>query len=59
MVAGVGVFLGTVGLDNMTGIARFSFDIPELLDGLGIVPTLKLNTFPMRRVKNGRNIYFS
>jgi len=38
MVAGVGVFLGTVGLDNMTGIARFSFDIPELLDGLGIVP---------------------
>jgi TctA family transporter len=33
MVAGVGVFLGTVGLDNMTGIARFSFDIPELLEG--------------------------
>ena len=38
MVAGVGVIMGTVGLDNMTGTARFSFDIPELLDGLGIVP---------------------
>jgi TctA family transporter len=37
-VAGVGVFWGAVGLDNMTGIARLSFDIPELLDRLGIVP---------------------
>ncbi len=38
MMAGVGSFLGTVGLDTITGVARFSFDIPEFLDGLGIVP---------------------
>ncbi len=38
MVAAVGVIMGTVGMDNMTGTARFTFDIPELLDGLGIVP---------------------
>ncbi len=38
MMAGVGTFLGTVGLDTMTGVARFSFDVPEFLDGLGIVP---------------------
>jgi putative tricarboxylic transport membrane protein len=38
MMAGVGTFLGTVGLDTITGVARFSFDIPEFLDGLGIVP---------------------
>ena len=38
MVAAVGVIMGTVGMDNMTGTARFSFGVPELLDGLGIVP---------------------
>ncbi len=38
MMAGVGTFLGTVGLDTMAGVARFSFDVPEFLDGLGIVP---------------------
>lgn len=38
MLAGVGVILGTVGLDSITGTARFNFDIPELLDGVGIVP---------------------
>jgi putative tricarboxylic transport membrane protein len=38
MTAGVGTFLGTVGLDTISGVARFSFGIPEFLDGLGIVP---------------------
>ena len=38
MMAGVGVLLGTVGLDLMTGMPRFTFDIPELLDGIGLVP---------------------
>ncbi|HSR11842.1 MAG TPA: tripartite tricarboxylate transporter permease, partial [Thermodesulfobacteriota bacterium] len=38
LMAGVGTFLGTVGLDTITGVARFSFDVPEFLDGLGIVP---------------------
>jgi putative tricarboxylic transport membrane protein len=30
--------LGTIGTDNMTGHFRYSFDIPELGDGIGIVP---------------------
>lgn len=38
MMAGVGVLLGTIGQDPMTGGARFTFGIPELLDGIGIVP---------------------
>lgn len=38
MMAGVGLLLGTVGLDTMTGQPRFAFDIPELLDGIGLVP---------------------
>jgi putative tricarboxylic transport membrane protein len=38
MVAAVGIIMGTIGLDSMTGTDRFSFGIPELLDGIGIVP---------------------
>ena len=38
MMAGVGTFLGTIGLDTIAGVARFSFGIPEFLDGLGIAP---------------------
>jgi TctA family transporter len=36
MVAGVG--LGLVGTDVQTGQQRFTFDIPELSDGIGFVP---------------------
>ncbi len=38
MMAGVGILLGTVGLDTMTGMPRFTFDLPELLDGVGLAP---------------------
>jgi putative tricarboxylic transport membrane protein len=38
LMACVGLLLGTVGIDNMTGHFRYSFDIAELGDGLGIVP---------------------
>jgi putative tricarboxylic transport membrane protein len=38
LMASFGVLLGTVGIDVMTGHFRYSFDIPELGDGLGIVP---------------------
>lgn len=38
MMAAVGVVVGTVGLDNMTGMPRFTFDRPDLLDGIGIAP---------------------
>jgi putative tricarboxylic transport membrane protein len=38
MMAGVGIVLGTIGLDTMTGMPRFTFSIPELLDGVGLAP---------------------
>lgn len=38
LMATFGLLLGTVGIDVMTGHFRYSFDIPELGDGLGIVP---------------------
>src|SRR5215203_5700522 len=38
LMASLGVLLGTVGIDTMTGHFRYSFDIPELGDGIGIVP---------------------
>jgi putative tricarboxylic transport membrane protein len=38
MMAGVGILLGIVGLDTMTGMPRFTFDMPELLDGVGLAP---------------------
>jgi putative tricarboxylic transport membrane protein len=38
MMAVFGVILGTVGVDNISGIARFTFGVPEWLDGVGLVP---------------------
>jgi putative tricarboxylic transport membrane protein len=38
LMASFGLFLGTIGIDVMTGHFRYSFDIPELGDGIGIVP---------------------
>jgi len=38
LMAGVGVLLGTIGQDPITGEARFTFGMIELLDGVGIVP---------------------
>jgi putative tricarboxylic transport membrane protein len=38
LTAGVGIILGTIGLDTMTGMPRFTFNIPELLDGVGLAP---------------------
>jgi putative tricarboxylic transport membrane protein len=38
MMALVGVLLGGVGLDLITGGARFTFGINELTDGVGVVP---------------------
>jgi putative tricarboxylic transport membrane protein len=38
MMATFGLILGTVGLDTISGLTRFSFNIPELLDGVGLVP---------------------
>jgi putative tricarboxylic transport membrane protein len=38
LMAGVGIMLGCIGIDVMTGHFRYAFDIPELGDGIGIVP---------------------
>ena len=38
LMAAIGLMLGTIGIDNMTGHFRYSFDIPALGDGIGIVP---------------------
>ncbi|HEY4141416.1 MAG TPA: tripartite tricarboxylate transporter permease [Pseudolabrys sp.] len=38
LMACIGLLLGMVGIDNMTGHFRYSFDLPELGDGVGIVP---------------------
>ena len=38
LMAVIGLLLGMIGIDNMTGHFRYAFDIPELGDGIGIVP---------------------
>lgn len=34
----VGLLLGTVGMDSVTGTARFTFGVKDLYDGIGFVP---------------------
>ena len=34
----LGLILGTVGIDSVSGVARFSFGSSSLLDGIGLVP---------------------
>jgi putative tricarboxylic transport membrane protein len=33
-----GLLLGTVGIDSVSGVARFSFGSASLLDGIGLIP---------------------
>jgi putative tricarboxylic transport membrane protein len=40
MMALVGVLLGSVGVDSISGRYRFTFGIPTLVDGLGLVPVI-------------------
>jgi len=35
--AGLGLAIATVGIDSGVGIQRFTFDMPELFDGIGLV----------------------
>ncbi|MDI6755372.1 MAG: tripartite tricarboxylate transporter permease, partial [Thermodesulfobacteriota bacterium] len=51
MMAALGVLLGTIGLDTMTGRPRFTFGIIELLDGVGLVP-LAMGLFGISEVFN-------
>lgn len=38
LIAGVGLFLSLVGMDVVTGKARFTFGLTGLIDGVGLVP---------------------
>jgi putative tricarboxylic transport membrane protein len=38
LMASMGLLLGMIGIDNMTGDFRYSFNLAELGDGIGIVP---------------------
>jgi putative tricarboxylic transport membrane protein len=38
LMACFGLLLGSIGIDPLSGHFRFSFDLPELGDGIGIVP---------------------
>src|ERR1044072_4386099 len=38
LMAAFGILLGWIGIDVMTGHFRYAFDIPDLGDGIGIVP---------------------
>jgi putative tricarboxylic transport membrane protein len=40
IMALVGVLLGSVGVDSISGRYRFTFGIPTLMDGLGLVPLI-------------------
>ncbi|CAN5438439.1 tripartite tricarboxylate transporter permease [soil metagenome] len=35
--AGVGLAIATIGIDSGVGVHRFTFDMPELYDGIGLV----------------------
>ena len=37
-MAALGLLLGMVGIDQMTGYFRFAYGVVELGDGLGVVP---------------------
>lgn len=40
MTACLGIFLGTVGTDNISGLERFTYRSYTLMDGLGLVPVI-------------------
>ena len=40
MMACVGIFLGTVGTDTISGLERFTYRSYTLMDGLGLVPVI-------------------
>ncbi len=40
MMACVGIFLGTIGTDNISGLERFTYRSYTLMDGLGLVPVI-------------------
>lgn len=39
-MAGIGLFLGTIGVDGLHGTARFTFDTMTLSDGVNLIPVV-------------------
>lgn len=39
-MAGVGLFLGAIGVDGLNGTARFTFDTITLSDGINLIPVI-------------------
>ncbi len=37
-MAAFGIFLGSIGMDVLSGMERFTFGVPILIDGVGLVP---------------------
>jgi putative tricarboxylic transport membrane protein len=35
-----GLMIGTVGIDTQSGVSRFTFGMPELLEGIGFLPVI-------------------
>ncbi len=50
----LGLLLGMVGTDVNTGVARYSFDVPELTDGINLV-ALAMGIFGISEVINSIN----
>ena len=47
----LGLLMGLVGTDVNSGVARFSFDIPELTDGIGFIAVSYTHlTLPTKRI---------
>ena len=40
VMATFGILLGCVGVDMVSGMSRFTFGIPDLMDGIGIIPVV-------------------
>jgi putative tricarboxylic transport membrane protein len=45
----LGLLLGTIGTDVNSGVPRFTFGVPELMDGIGFIP-LAMGVFAMSEV---------
>ena len=40
ITAVLGLMIGTVGIDTQSGVSRFTFGMPELLEGIGFLPVI-------------------
>lgn len=49
LTASLGIILGTMGIDTMSGLPRFTFDQPELIEGIDVI-TLVVGLFGVSEV---------